>query len=75
MIPNIPTRVRKHLTFPLLMAVLFVLAKITSIPPLVDWSWAWTLSPIWVDWGAAVAGVWVGREVERVVQFGTSFFR
>lgn len=36
-----------------LLAVLFIALKLTGV---IDWSWVWVLSPIWI--GAIVSVVW-----------------
>lgn len=40
--------------FPALLTLLFIALKLTDV---IDWSWLWVLSPIWIS--MAVAGVFV----------------
>ena len=39
-------------SFPTLLTVLFIGLKLGNV---IDWSWIWVLSPIWIAWVAALA--------------------
>lgn len=38
--------VMKGTSFPVLLTIIFIVLKLTN---LIDWSWLWILSPIWVS--------------------------
>jgi len=64
---------RTLFTWPYLWALLFALAKLWGLEPLVGWSWGWILSPIWFDWMTAATALWLSRELDRLVRFGIAF--
>lgn len=38
-------------SFPTLLAVLFIGLKLGGV---IDWSWVWVLSPLWIVWVIAI---------------------
>lgn len=42
--------------FPGLLQVAFIVLKLTHV---IDWSWWWVLSPIWITIAILLIGVWV----------------
>jgi len=37
-----------------LLAIVFITLKLTHV---IDWSWWWVLSPLWIGWGFAIGVV------------------
>lgn len=44
-------RLGSGLGLPTLLSLIFLVLKLTHV---IDWSWAWVLSPVWISVGLAV---------------------
>ena len=56
---------RRKISLAAALTILFIILKLTEV---IDWSWVWVLSPVWLTVVFFCSGVWLylgGRKIEK----------